>query len=386
MNKARMTFRFDEKETGRPESRDEYASPAMDVDHTAKQKTGADETPPTSSLVLDLPLETWGEPFQSQSQLSLPVIPETKDKIYAYADADTAWEETKVSSDDVYYISPRRPSRWKLAGSITAAVVTGTLFGFVVLSLFNKDVSLSIPGLTAVKGSGSQTAVSVFGSQDNEEDQDAAVPAVKVMIPDQAYYFLQYGVFSTSQGVKQAQEELQKSGIAAARDTLDNKRVYAGVSPEREQAKMLSSQLKSDGVNLIVHEILYPASAEMHYGGDIGTLDQYLEDSTDLVKLLSMTSASLLDNKDSKKQSAEEVANLKEKHRAWTENSLAVQRGLTADAKEVSAGMGKLMNTAVKALDEYNNNGSKTHLWEVQTAMMEYILLQKKLLGIDKLE
>lgn len=383
MNKARMTFRFDEPEAERIEAVPQNNIEAAQ-EYTEHAEQMEEKNHVSAPLVTD-PLENWGEPFLTHSHSGANFIPEIKNN--SFPEMNTTLREDIASHDEVYYISPKRPSRWKLVGSISAAVVTGTLFGFVVLSMFNKDISIPIPGISSIKSgsSVSPSSVSVLGQADDPNTQKGNIPTVKAVLPEQAYYFLQYGVFSTSQGVKQAQEELQQSGVAAARDTLDNKRVYAGVSPEREQAKLLSSQLKSSGVNLIVHEILYPAEAQIEYSGDIGVLDQYLEESADLVKLLSVTSASLLETKDTQKQSQAEVANLKEKHREWTENASAVKGGLQSDRKKTADAMEKAMNTAVEALGQYNLNGSKTHLWEVQTAMMEYILLQKELLGIDKL-
>ncbi|USB34249.1 SPOR domain-containing protein [Paenibacillus sp. YPG26] len=378
MNKARMTFRFD-----KPEEQRNEAVPLNNIqsvpEYTEEPERAVQEKNPGSvPLVMD-PLESWGEPFLTHSHSGARVIPEMKEM-------DTHLLEDSAPHDDVYYISPKKPSKWKLAGSISAALVTGTLFGFVLLSLFNKDISFPIPGISSLRPDStvSSPSVSVLGPTDEPNTPNGDIPMVKAVLPDQAYYFLQYGVFSTSQGVKQAQEELQQSGVAAARDTLDHTRVYAGVSPEREQAKLLSSQLKSSGVNLIVHEIRYPAEAQLKYGGDIGVLDQYLEESADLIKLLSVTSASLLETKEVQKQSQAEVANLKEKHRQWTENASAVKGGLPSDVKPTADTMEKAMNTAVEALSRYNSNGSKTHLWEVQTAMMEYILLQKELLGIKQ--
>ncbi|RUT27800.1 SPOR domain-containing protein [Paenibacillus zeisoli] len=383
MNKARMTFRFDEPEADKFEARPQNNIESA-PDYTPQAERTREKNPLTVPLVMN-PLENWGEPFLAHSHSQTNFSPDINNA--EYSEMNTTLRDDIISHDEVYYISPKRPSRWKLAGSISAAVVTGTLFGFVVLSMFNKDISLPIPGISSIQSGSSAgtSSVAVLGQADDPNNQKGHIPTVKAVLPEQAYYFLQYGVFSTSQGVKQAQEELQQTGVAAARDTLDNKRVYAGVSTEREQAKLLSSQLKSSGVNLILHEILYPSEAEIQYSGDVGVLDQYLEESADLVKLLSVTSASLLETKDAQKQSQAEVANLKEKHREWTENASAVKGGLPSDRKKTADAMEKAMNTAVEALGQYNLNGSHTHLWEVQTAMMEYILLQKELLGIDKL-
>ncbi|MBP2000405.1 stage II sporulation protein B [Paenibacillus shirakamiensis] len=387
MNKARMTFRFD----GRPplneqgSGSEQGSSPVQDTNtrnfFTKVEQLKKDEMelePKEDESKWFEPYETWVDPFQQQSG-----IPFTSEQQYlsneTYSSEDQSLRN-QANTDDYYYLTPNHPSRWKVAGSVTAAIITGTLFGFVVLSLFNKDLNLPIPKLLSsqsIKGDNKE-AISVLGEQDNS---DESILPVQAALPVQSYYFLQYGVFSSPEGVKQAEETLKLSGLASATDTLEKQRVYAGVSPEREQAKMLSTLLKANGVNLFVHEVSFPAVAEIPFKGQIGILDQYFEESADLVKLLSTTSASLLSDQSSTKLSANEVLNLQEKHRQWTENSAAVKKGLTTTSAKIAEQLEKTMNSAVESMGEFNKNGSKAHLWEIQSSMMEYILFEQKMLG-----
>ncbi|MNZ42874.1 hypothetical protein D3C78_604570 [compost metagenome] len=276
-----------------------------------------------------------------------------------------------------YSITSPRTSWWKVAGSITGAIVTGALFGFVVLSLFNQEVTFPVPGIGTSKQSaeGGAADIPVIG-QISEE----IVTKVEVRLPVQTYHFLQYGVFSTAEGVELAQKELQDSGIAAARDTVDTKRVYAGVSTDREQAKLLSSQLKSAGVHLILHEISLPASANVEYDGDKSHLERYLTQSAELVKQLSASSASRLVESEPKMLSSDETKTLGESHQQWTESAAAV-RGHLSSALETNANeMEKAINSAVEAMGEYNKKGAKTLLWEVQNEIMRYIMAQQSML------
>ncbi|MNZ86066.1 hypothetical protein D3C78_1048790 [compost metagenome] len=203
---------------------------------------------------------------------------------------------------------------------------------------------------------------------------------IEISLPVETYYFLQYGVFSAVGGVELAQKELQDSGIAAARDAIDEKRVYAGVSTDREQAKLLSSQLKTVGVNLILHEIALPFSAHVKFDGDPMTLERYLSQSAELVEQLSASSASHLIESDPTVQSVEEINTLRESHQRWTESATAVRGKLSSDLERDANEMEKAINSAVVAMGEYNKKSAKTLLWEVQNEMMRFIMAQQKML------
>ncbi|MMZ61339.1 hypothetical protein D1872_234850 [compost metagenome] len=207
-----------------------------------------------------------------------------------------------------------------------------------------------------------------------------ATTKVEVQLPEQAYHFLQYGVFSTAEGVELAQKELQASGIAAARDTVDTKRVYAGVSTDREQAKLLSSQLKSAGVHLILHEISLPTTAKVEFDGAQANLERYLTQSAELVKLLSDFSAFRLVESKPETLSPDEIKTLGGSHQQWTESAAAVRGHLSSTIEGNANEMEKAINSAVEAMGEYNKNGAKTLLWEVQNEVMRFILAQQSML------
>ncbi|RCX19862.1 stage II sporulation protein B [Fontibacillus phaseoli] len=282
-------------------------------------------------------------------------------------------------------VREHRTSWWKVAGSLTGAIVTGALFGFVVLSMFNGEVTVPIPGISVpnqTSAGESVTDVPVLGPIIGLDDtESSAGMKVNIALPPQSYYFLQYGVFSTAEGVELAQKELQNSGIAAARDTIDEKRVYAGVSSDREQAKLLSSQLKTAGVHLILHELSLPSSAEIVFDGDVTLLERYFAESAELVGLLGSLSASRLVEATPQALAIEEIEDLRQKHQSWTE-SAAIVRGKQPEEFASGAGeMEKAMNSAVEAMAEYNKKQVKTLLWEVQDEVMSFILAEQKMVG-----
>lgn len=274
-----------------------------------------------------------------------------------------------------YSYRPHRPgSLWKVIGTVTGAIVTGALFGLVVLSFF-KDGSA---GMDTGGNTGNPGAVST--SAQSGEDQ-ASVPVVAVEVGPQTYYMLQYGVFSTADRVQQAKDELEQYGIAAGNDPDEENRVYAGLSTDREQAKLLSNQLKVEGVELYVREVDLPAATSLHFNGDAEAVNQYFQVSADLVALLSQTSASLLGKELPGKMDTEDINRLTDLHRQWTEAAKPFQAGLGADQQEMGKQLEQAMNSSLSSVVEYNKNTAKGHLWEIQSKMMEFIMLQKQLVA-----
>nr|WP_280521416.1 SPOR domain-containing protein [Paenibacillus mangrovi] len=195
---------------------------------------------------------------------------------------------------------------------------------------------------------------------------------------------LQYGVFSSKERAELARKELQQYGIAAGQDPDQENRVYAGMSTDLEQAKFLSSQLKAQGLELYVREVMLPAASEMKFGGEAGTINEYFAVSSELVSKLSQLSAELLGQENPAGLSTEDTSAITDLHSRWMEAMKSLQTGLGPSEEEMGTQMEQTMNSAVSAITEYNRNHSKGHLWEVQSSMMQYIKQQKEM--ISKLE
>lgn len=410
MNKARMTFRFNEESSHKPESaqkKEEKAIPTKSeervgqdlprLEHVEASPTSRYETPRKAAAnnrdhltVISGPIDGWSDPFNKEdpwSEMLAGQQPfserEDSEERYdldaldhgdGYIDHTDDWRNL---ADAVYpeigegTYRPRKPaSPWKIIGTITGAIVTGALFGFVVLSFFKDGSEGSI---IPVKPSAQSAAPAQAGG-------NQTVP-VTVQVQSQSYYMLQYGVFSNQERALQAQKELQQFGIAAGQDPDQENRVYAGMSTDRDQAKLLSSQLKSEGIELYVKEISLPAATQMEFAGDAGIVNQYFAVSSELVSKLSQLSASLLAQENPPALDEENQAALTNLHSRWLESIKSLQTGIGNDAEELGTQMEQSMNSAISAITEYDRNRSKGHLWEVQSGMMQYIALQKQLIS-----
>lgn len=303
-----------------------------------------------------------------------------------YADADNDRDFARYDYDEspgrqVGYGSSyqtRRPSHvWKFALAVAGAMGTGLLLGYAALSFLGGSGD---SGASVNNGSAGTPVVDT--SQASPAATDSSGPGagqMPVTIAAQSYFLLQYGVFSTPEAAAQAKEELLAAGLAAGSDPEGGNRVYAGISPDREQAKLLSSGLKNQGIELYVREVTLPAADHVVFAGKAAAVESYFTASGRLLGELSRLSASLLSGEGG---GAADTKALSDLHMQWTEAVKTLSPGVGAAGGGVCAELEKSMSRGIAALSEYNKNQAQGLLWEMQDAMMEFLAGQEKLLGL----
>lgn len=405
MSNARMTFRFGDKESDKPVNKGqsmvgepfvlkEEISRNQEPLHIAKTPAWEPE---------DIPVD-WGETvltsvnppepdpdFRSISKRGQDLKPMVTESPYGYSEpVDYLHEDDQATarnnqeytdhdwsaSHDQYSYKRNRPPRgWKMIGSVTGALVTGALFGIVILSFFNKDGTDSIVNLP-----GNQTVSTVA----EQEVTTGAGDVNQAAMTGGSYYALQYGVFSSPERAEQAKLELAQVGIAAGTDPEDGNRVYAGISADREEAKLLSTRLKAEGVELYVKEIAVPAINLSAWGGLEKDVESLFANSSALVDQLSTISISQLGQTTPQAVSAEAMTVLENQHQSWLSGINSLAQGLNQEASAIVANMEKSMHNAITAVTEYNKNPADVHMWTVQANLMEYVLEQKQWIEMMK--
>ncbi|MBO3285902.1 SPOR domain-containing protein [Paenibacillus sp. FSL M8-0228] len=405
MNKTKMTFRFDQQlpETSRedklqvlPYKNESITNEQRETDNphkgTERNRGMEKNTATTQESKINEPedrnkrissrrfaptlrvQEGWDDPFgrSAASWSDAEVLPDSLEE-----------DEEAYHSGQEYRRRPPNPSRWKLVGSVASALVTGGMFGYIMLLLFNGG------GMVPGSDPSVEEAVPVFKESVgvdaiSAKENSVPVTVIEAQVPPQTYYLLQYGVFSTPERALQAKEELLKAGIAAGGDTEDQNRVYAGISPDREQAKLLSNQLKTQGVELYVRELELPGFEKAAYGGEGDKLTSFFQLSSSLVGKLSGLSSNLLGEGGPNTVPASDMKELNDLHQQWTQNITVLPSGLPKEAVASATSLEKAMNSAISALGEYNKNTAKEHIWEIQSSMMEYVLREREFIQFIK--
>nr|WP_282446291.1 SPOR domain-containing protein [Paenibacillus silvae] len=225
-----------------------------------------------------------------------------------------------------------------------------------------------------------QTTSAVTG----QEETAAATGQLVTSSAGGTYYALQYGVFSSPERAEQAKLELTQAGIAAGTDPDDGNRVYAGISADREEAKLLSTRLKSQGVELYVKEIVNPEVNPAIFGSKQEDASLFFQNSSALVDQLSTLSIQQLGQSVQAAIAPETMQVLSNRHQTWMNGLKSLSPGMTSEVQQVVSSMEKSMNSAITAIAEYNKNPDAVHMWAVQSDLMQYVLKQKKWLEAIK--
>lgn len=264
-----------------------------------------------------------------------------------------------------YYTTRRSSSWWKFPASVAGAIAIGLMLGYAALNYFS--------GSTGTSGNASSPDTAVEQRAAGDLSGPSAVP---VQVAARTYYLLQYGVFSTPQGAEQAKSELEAAGLAAGLSPDNDNRVYAGLSPDREQAKLLGERLKAQGIEPYLKEVTLPAESALRFNGDGEAVSRYFEASGRLLGELSSVSASLLSG-----SNGADISGISDLHLQWSEALKSLEAGLPAEAQSAAKDLEKSVSQGVAAVNEYGKSRADGLLWEVQSSMLDMLSGEKKLLA-----
>jgi len=279
------------------------------------------------------------------------------------------------------------PSWLNVFLSVSGALLTGAVFGYILLSLFSGTPIIPEQGNVSVPAIGGQitSAPDNSGAKDNGqpappagEDSGEAAPFASLAGLDRTYYFVQYGVFSNTEGRDLAIEQLKQKRVAsAAMRTINDYRVYAGMAVDRSKAAVIIAKLPD--MDLYVKEIAIKAPDKLPFGGDSETAQTFFEQTAELVEVLDKLAITQLEQSSLSAINEAAAQAWKQQHQRWTESAAAMQKGIGGDdGKEKLDTLTQAINTAAKSMTEYDKKPSDALLWATQSSLMEAVIAQKE--------
>ncbi|MCD9022719.1 SPOR domain-containing protein [Cohnella silvisoli] len=288
------------------------------------------------------------------------------------------------------------PSWSRVFLSVTAAVATGALFGYLVLSLFTGEPlfpgkSGAGPGLPVQASPGKSATPSTNGTNAIPKGTGAAVSPESAATSETSgrtggkdsiaqvradvYYMLQYGVFQSKESMQTAVNQLQDKGLASATETSDGYRVYVGAAMTRDEAEALAAQMS--GIEVYVKplegEPVTVSSETLPEG-----LAPFMNATAQLARTLTQLTGTALQDKQPRKMDTANKASLQEVHQQWLNTVAAVDKldGKTAEDGKIIV---QALNSAVLSVTEFNRKPSRSHLWTAQSAVMKALLADRHL-------
>ena len=284
-------------------------------------------------------------------------------------------------------IAPRRrppaPSWTRAIATVAGALLTGALFGWLVMSLLLWQPESPGQGEagdraegeadTVLPADGSAEASAGQGPEQSGNSPDAFGGLAAVRVPAVRYYVLQYGVFSTDTGLDEALAQLRMAGYAAAADTADGLRAYAGIAESRETAEALASRFQ--GIELYIRPLDIPAAGPDIFSGQPDGAAALLFATNDLLRTAGGMSASLLAAGGTSPIPEEAWSDWETSYRNWKEAAGALEAGGGAGGE-----IGRLIEAIGEASDAfaaYNASPEPALLWNVQSALIEAAVAQR---------
>ncbi|MFC5402093.1 SPOR domain-containing protein [Cohnella soli] len=283
------------------------------------------------------------------------------------------------------------PSWGRVFVSVAAAIVTGALFGYLVLGLFTGEPLFPGKSSGDIPASGtneplplqsaetfSKYPVSPSSPDVRSDEPKATVSGPegsakvdgKVKLAASPAYLLQFGKFQSKESMQEAVKQLKEKGYVYATDASDGYRVFAGVASSQDDAKRLAARLT--GAELYVkpfgsQEIDVPANNLPSSGA------AYLNASAVFtLRLITFTQDALM-AEDAGKPDQDTAESLAEAERLWRQTSSAADKfgdGLVAEAKAIA----QALNAASLTLSDYAREPSRARLWSVQAQAMKALL------------
>jgi len=203
-----------------------------------------------------------------------------------------------------------------------------------------------------------------------------------VEMPEQTYYFVQNGVFSTDEGAELAAEQLKEKGLAGAVEISDKRSVFAGTAINRDDALLISQQLQAEGLEVYIKPYVLPAASQIEWSEANGVaVERYLTGSRSLVAMLVSISLQHLNETTPSPLSADQWKDLKAEHQLWTTAASQALEQAPESAKPLLQEMNAALNSAVVAIEQYYKKPSGAYMWQVQTAVTEHLIKQKEWLS-----
>ncbi len=424
MNKARITYRFDHRDgrfvdAPRSGDRDDIISLEPEDFEVVEEPRERPADSIRDSYWLNQftrDYGAWQSPFDAETERLEQLIRESdsarrqpprasayaKDQAEPQPARNGAYDEAGRRADERYewgeagarsiYRKKGGFPWFKMTSSVTGAIVTGVLFGFLALSWFgghgaqSDTGSLYSAGLagadgTALEDGGASGADSADGAQSPASAPADASGAVPVHISAQTYYLLQNGVFSNQEGADSAKSQLRRKGFAAVAEGADNYSVYAGVTVDRNDALWLSHRLEESQFEVYIKTLTLPEIHQLRWNaGDGQELDQFVAGGSDLVGAMESMTIRLLEDEHRASIDASAIDSLRMQHQTWLDLENALSKGAPPESSPALDDMVNAMNTAMISLEEYNKNPSEAALWQTQTELMEYVLAEQHFL------
>lgn len=299
---------------------------------------------------------------------------------YSYEKNDSILEQPLIADESNYIYESRTVKKLTWTTSlitVLSAVATGMLLGYLLL--------VQVFGTLWWQPSTQAASIPTV------EEQPIAIPTAPVSEGETSatiidtsqehfsYQLLQAGVFTQENTRDETIAALKKAGYAAQYTKSSNGKyyVYAALTTSAINSEPYKSAVS--GFELYRKELLLQMPATLQYNGESELLNRYFSESNALIAMyadlvavqIEQTSFSAIGN------SAQEA--MEQKYGQWETLVNEVMEGFKqTNGEQYAVELHKALKDAQAKMLAYQKQPSQKSIWEVQSAIVHAVLLQKE--------
>lgn len=253
---------------------------------------------------------------------------------------------------------PFSPQLLKTIAAGLGAIITGIVFGYIILNFFIQPTSIEETIPISPSTTNSQNEASINNNQ---------------IIPLQVVYMLQAGVFSEYNGAQTTLTQLQNLGRAAVISGSGPYHVFVGMSTSKESAMRLKDILSAQDMDLYVKEYVIPEK-KVKISNNLDTFSNFIFTGEQLVQILSDQTINVLENP----QYSIEYNQIQVLHQQFLLDVQALKNSIKENyifvEQEKVKKMEEQMNYAITAMNQYMKSPNSQYLWNIQELLINFKL------------
>lgn len=254
-------------------------------------------------------------------------------------------------------------------------MLAGTLMGLIILKM-------GLGGETPERTHTIDRHIEEAALSENEKTAESEGGAFQ--LPELNTVWVQGGVYSSEDAAEEAAKAHRAEERAAIVKEEDGQhRVFLGMAMSNEDALHIASHIEADGADAYLKENRIAAAGPMSdlpppQGQKVAEI---ASTGQSIVSDLAALSAAGMSGEEGSDRASRQADSAGQAYSSFLATAGALKKELSGSRREALEAMDEALAKAMRAAEQYRENGSSSHLWQVQEGMMEYVMAYEQMLA-----
>lgn len=272
------------------------------------------------------------------------------------------------------------PSWGNVFIAVCSALATGVVIGYMILTLMFGQKIWPTEQMFANQHTKEQLNEHSPIVQPEQSNLKASSTSTVTITPlEYKYHLLQHGVFNQENTRDEAIALLKQKGYPSAFIAGKDEKyyLYTGIATSADHALPISEQLAS--IETYRKEITLTLPQKLEYSGSASALELYIQSTNRLINMFADITTVQFEQTSFSPLGAVTEQAWAEQFKQWEEQAAAAYEGFAdTNSDESVTAINESLQQAKQHLSAYQQKPSAKEMWQVQSAALQAVLLQKE--------